>query len=77
MQQQRDPPNGPWRPRYAPVYDPHTDPWHEDEEDDPLPAVAQSYSGARGNGTCFYFMSVFLGRESSTPQCMALALEPS
>ena len=22
-------------------------------------------------------MSVFLGRESSTPQCMALALEPS
>ncbi|CAE7234238.1 TTLL6, partial [Symbiodinium sp. KB8] len=33
------PSNGPWRPRYAPVYDPHTDPWHADEEDDPsLPA---------------------------------------
>ena len=29
------PSNGPWRPRYAPVYDPYTDPWHEDEEDDP------------------------------------------
>ena len=44
------PSNGPWRPRYAPVYDPHTDPWHEDEEDDPLPAVAQSYSQTATQG---------------------------
>ena len=47
------PSNGPWRPRYAPVYDPHTDPWHEDEEDDPLPTLAQSYpqTATQGGGT--------------------------
>ena len=46
------PSNGPWRPRYAPVYDPYTDPWHEDEEvDPPLPAVQGHMQQAWAMGT--------------------------